>query len=53
MIWKFILHRQPISLQLTHLAGIAGEHFNAAGSAARVAPTAVQNVDARILDDQD
>jgi len=45
-------HRQTVALKLAHLARVASENFNPAGSATRVATAAVKNVDASILDDE-
>ena len=52
VVCEFSLHGETISLEFAHFTGIARENFNAAGRAAGVATTTVENVDSGVLDNE-
>ena len=52
VIRQFGFHSQTIALELSHFTGIAGQHFDAARRAARVAATAVKYIDSGVLQNQ-
>jgi len=47
---QFLLYRKAIAFEFAHLARIAFENLNTAGSATRIAATAVKNIDSRVFD---
>ena len=50
-VWRQVrLDCEAVALELSHLSGLTFENFYATRSAARIAATAVKDVDARIFD---
>jgi hypothetical protein len=50
VVCEFSLHGEAIPFEFAHFTRISRENFNPAGRAARVATTAVENIDSGVLD---